>query len=80
MSESTLADPESHVRDRILEEGCQDEARGSGSLSRVRPKSEQDKQSAHQVQSEHHADEPDTDSLFDYAEAMRQISRSDPVK
>lgn len=80
MSESKMADPEGHNWDRILEEGCQEAGRGCDSLSRVHGQLEQYKQSVHPVQNEHPVDEPDTDSLFDYAEAMRQISRSDPVK
>jgi len=75
MSGSRMVNPESHHRDSALEEGYQEAETGSGTLSLVRGQLERYKPSAHQVQNEHLNDEADTDSLFDYAEAMRQISR-----
>ncbi|KAK5214075.1 hypothetical protein LTR41_000267 [Exophiala xenobiotica] len=78
MSGSRMVDPGSHHRDSALEEGYQEAETGSGTLSLVRGQLERYKQSVHQVQNERSDDEVDTDSLFDYAEAMRQISRSEP--
>ncbi|KAK5258884.1 hypothetical protein LTR40_007021, partial [Exophiala xenobiotica] len=78
MSGTRMVDPGSHHRDSALEEGYQEAETGSGTLSLVRGQLERYKQSVHQVQNERSDDEVDTDSLFDYAEAMRQISRSEP--